>query len=364
MYKIRLYIYKIFLKLTMRDRRRIPKVERLGIYNPRNDPKIVDELKVRLKGTGFEILEFTRIFEYRRFDFVLIANYVSFFHLIWISTTKNSLLVDREFYSTVGDNNIARIRSILNVDSVKVQSIEFSFHSKDSVTIFATGPSIGELKIDSSIRNSVKIGCNSIIKDREFYDAIGGFDYICFADPVYHFGNNKYVDKFYCDLDIYLEMFPKTWLVVPDFARFFVEQKLRNPSKIIPVTIDPLQDDLVCPSHSGISVQGSENILTLIMMPLASLFELPINVAGVVGTSKDTNANFRSNSRFWSHNERFQYTELMKNVEKHHPAFFRDRNYENYRERHEIVLRNMCDELKMRGLNIRSLTFTYFEFLK
>jgi len=251
---------------------------------------LVNEITARLDGSDCHVCCVNSIFELRRFDLVLlgVASF-SFLSLLTVLLSKSVLIVDRSFYSTVADNNIVRLRQLVATKGLPVSVnplVLDSFNRADrDVFLFGTGPSISELKPAEVDAGSVKIGCNSIVKDLSFCVEVGGFDYLCFADPVYHFGVSCYVDAFYRDLQQYLSLFPDTILVFPDFSLDFVKRRVPSRSSLLPVKIVPGFDRIVEFHKGEMTVPSNDNVLTLLMIPIASLFTGNIFFAGFDGPS-------------------------------------------------------------------------------
>jgi hypothetical protein len=209
--------------------------------------------------------------------------------------------------------------SLTNFKSFKLMN-----SSKNKANIFVTGPSFQNYNKYNYDTNSIKIVCNTIVKDKEFLEYIGGPDIITFADPVFHFSSNKYACEF---RRLVLEAVIKygsyvavPQATVPTLLGNFPELK----NKIIGLRFSSYP---VFPSENFLAVKPSGSIITFIMIPLASCMADEIYILGADGRGKKENY-------FWKHSEKVQLNDLMETVFKTHPSFFRDRDYVDHYDEH------------------------------
>ena len=73
------------------------------------------------------------------------------------------------------------------------------------------------------------------------------------------------------------------------------------------------------PTRENFYVKQTDNIMTLIMLPVASAVSEEIYILGSDGRMPDDNY-------FWKHGRTVQFEELMDTAFRTHPSFFKDRN--------------------------------------
>ena len=87
------------------------------------------------------------------------------------------------------------------------------------------------------------------------------------------------------------------------------------------------------PTPTRMTVKLTNNVLTTAMVPTAFALADRVEIAGCDGRQV-------SESYFWRHNARTQYSDdLMRTAFDAHPAFFRERDYNDYYKQH-------CEELE------------------
>lgn len=200
---------------------------------------------------------------------------------------------------------------------------------KDNSYIFLTGPSFSSYKELNYNKNSLKIVCNTIVKDTEFLDYIGGPDIICFCDPAFHFSTNEYANTFR----------NLVWDCVKKYGSYIAIPQSCVP--LITYNFPELKDKIIglrraetmnIPTEENLAVKPTGSVITFIMLPLAISLTKNVGVIGADGRGKQENY-------FWKHNDKVQLKELMECVYETHPSFFRDRSYADHYSHH-------CEEVK------------------
>jgi hypothetical protein len=103
------------------------------------------------------------------------------------------------------------------------------------------------------------------------------------------------------------------------------------------------------PTIENFSVKSTDNIMTLLMLPVASSVSEEIYILGSDGRSSD-------DDYFWQHGKTVQFEELMDTAFRTHPSFFRDRHYAGYYSLHCKVLTEMLEYGETKGKKYISLT--------
>jgi FkbM family methyltransferase len=272
----------------------------------------------------------------------------------------NSLhVVDKYFFSDIEAETLRTLyfhsldieQKKLHQDISKNNFKEFqkSVINKKSAFCFNSGPSFDTYKEITFPKNVVNVICNSIVKNSDFLSHIDSVDVITFADPVFHFGPSEYAKRFRKDV---LEVVQKYNSFV-----FVLEVNFALMLKHYPELKDNLialsmKDVFIFPSSEKMFVKQSSNILTLLMLPIASSVAEYIFVMGADG--REPNENY-----FWKHSSSAQYDDLMENAFKTHPSFFRDRDYEDYYDEHCEVVEQLINYGEQSAKSYASITNSF-----
>lgn len=231
---------------------------------------------------------------------------------------------------------------------------KFNINKKNSYC-FVTGPSFDQYKKFQFPQESLKIICNSIVKNKEFLDYINGPDALVFSDPVFHFSHCDYAEAFRQNVLEVVEEYG-CFVFVPNYTFSLL---LRNypqlSDRLIGVEMRGLPNPHF-PSESELYVLGTSNILTCLMLPLASGYSDNIFILGADG--RDPNERY-----FWKHSSSVQYDDLMNSVFSAHPSFFRDRDYGDYYKEHCEMVMKQIDFGESLGKKYYSLTNSFIPAL-
>lgn len=223
--------------------------------------------------------------------------------------------------------------------------------------IFCSGPSISEVydMEPDAFADGFNIICNSMIKDRELMEMLQP-KVLCFFDSNFFHSPGKYGEAFYKDLR---ETFQQ-------YGYYVVVQELQCPlllrhcpemkEKIIGVP-SKKENAYWFISLEKFAYRPLANILTDIMVPLASACFDEISIAGCTGRGEEKNY-------FWRHNERTQYLDLKEDVMKMWPAFFHYRKYDAYYDRHCQTLEEQLRYGESLGKNYVNITTSYIPALQ
>jgi hypothetical protein len=211
---------------------------------------------------------------------------------------------------------------------------------------FVSGPSFDRYPEFAYEGDSVKIICNTIVKNAEFLDFIKGPDILTFADPAYHFGPSAYADAFrecvkarFCQHDFFIvvprDKMPLLLRHYPDFE-----------GKIVGM---PRGREFNFPDERDFWIKGSDNILSMYMLPVASALARSVYIIGADGRDP-------KDKLFWTHSRTAQFNGLMRALIETHPSFFSDLHYENYYKKHCDFLEKFFRFGAVRGREYLSLT--------
>jgi hypothetical protein len=211
---------------------------------------------------------------------------------------------------------------------VSLQRLHDHAPQAKSAFVLATGPSA--LTVDlASVNADVRITCNSAVQDvdrlRAFRPTI-----IAFTDPVFHFGPCRYAAAFRRDLLRAIEISDPLLLCGSEWVSPLLNLLPELEERLAVIPFQP-GGRWRWPTKRDPTVRTTGSVLTNLLLPVAFMLANQISVAGVDGRQPTENY-------FWKHG--LQYSdELMTTVFDAHPAFFRDRDYEDHYE-------NYCDEIE------------------
>jgi hypothetical protein len=232
-------------------------------------------------------------------------------------------VVDKDVYflNEMAYWNVRRRLAWPNYPSAEVslQRIRDRAGDAQSAFVLATGPSALTVDLES-IEADVRITCNSAVRDvkrlRAFRPTI-----IAFTDPVFHFGPCRYAAEFRRDLLRAVEFCDPLLLCGSDWVSPLLNllPELEDRLAVVPFRRGGTWR---WPTEHDPTVRSTGSVLTNLMLPVALMLTDHVSVAGVDGRQPSENY-------FWTHG--LQYSdELMATVFDAHPAFFRDRDYEDH----------------------------------
>ncbi|MCA1985343.1 MAG: hypothetical protein LDL27_02570 [Desulfovibrio sp.] len=217
--------------------------------------------------------------------------------------------------------------------------------------LFCTGPTIAQYR-KFEYSDGLRIVCNSVIFDEKMLRYINPH-VICFADPIFHFGPNKYAVTFMKKLVAVLSRHNMLALIPFSFYLILKHNYPELAEKTIAVPIDFTN---TLPPSSNLArdfyVNPFGSVLQLLMLPLASTLTDRLYILGADGKKREYK------EYFWSHNKKTQINDQMENIQKAHPAFF-NIDYQDFYRKHTHDLRQYIDALQETGKHIETLTPSY-----
>jgi len=237
-----------------------------------------------------------------------------------------------------------QIKTYQDTFKINVNEIAESLNKDSSCWLFGTGPSIESYKDLKIEETDTKIICNSIIKNKEFCSKIKPQIIAC-ADPVFHFGHSEYAKQFRTDLVSYIKKSGIKVIMPNHHAILFIAHYPELINSIIGIKLTNQWNFNLL---TKLSVKRTDNIFTLLMLPLAATFSKRIHLLGFDGKSLEIN------NYFWEHHSKFQYAELLEDAKNEHPSFFADRNYLKYSKLHEMLVAKIFKKMELRGIKVVS----------
>ena len=212
--------------------------------------------------------------------------------------------------------------------------------------IFGTGPSLNS-SLDMDFSDGVRIICNSIVKNQDLLAHIRPH-FIVAADCVYHFGCSKYADTYRKDL-VKAVQSTGAYFVFPEEFRALIYLKLPEiRSRCIPVPIIPAKEfnlSLI----ERFWVASVDNVLNMLMIPLASSVAGEVRIIGCDGRKADDND-------YWKHDSESQYGSLMQSAKACHPELFANVSYKGYFDHHCDLVEKAFATGESQGIRYLSLT--------
>lgn len=239
--------------------------------------------------------------------------------------------------------------SIINEKSSKNLIKLKNLNYKKSNILF-TGPSLNSdilKKNKNNFENSYNIAINSFIKSSE-YCSITKPNIIIFSDPVFHSSPSKYTERFYNDLNKYLEKNNDTFIITTIRDYFVTESKIVNNKNIIYLTFSQVTD------LNKLLVKVTGNVATGFAFPLIDYLDLTKNyLYGFTGKP-----DIKDETYFWEHNNEVQYPKEKEDCKLIFPAFF-DISFEQYNTNH---LNHTLEYLKNNKNNIEIKGKTFYKY--
>ena len=232
-------------------------------------------------------------------------------------------MVDKDLYM-LNELSYWRVRDMLgwpNYPSAEtsLRRLRERATGAESSFILATGPSALEIDL-AKVDADVRITCNSAVQDEERLRAFRP-TIIAFTDPVFHFGPSRYAAAFRRDLLRAVDTHDPLLLCGHQWVSplLTIAPELADRLAVIPSRPGGRWR---WPTDRNPTVRSTQSVLTNLMLPAALMLTDHVVVAGADGRRPTENY-------FWKHG--LQYPEgLMQTVFEAHPAFFRDRVYDEH----------------------------------
>ncbi len=284
-------------------------------------------------------------------------------YLLFRKGFRNIEIIDKNYFGIIEGNVYKKIYfdtfSALQKDELRNLSmsnfieLKKKLKGKEEAYLFLTGPTFSTYTEFEFPNNSIKILCNTTIKNTEFLDYIGSFDILAFTDPVFHFSSNKYASLYRKSVvetilkyDNYITVPEAT---VPGLIANYPQLK----SRVIGFDNLPVNSDkIVIPDENNLLLRGAVSVLTFFMLPVASALSKKIYLIGADGRQP-------SEKYFWKHNSSVQYDDLMQSVFYCHPSFFRDREYGSFYEEHCAYFEEFLSFGEKNGVVYKSLSESF-----
>lgn len=213
--------------------------------------------------------------------------------------------------------------------------------------LLGTGPTIDNLSVENLSKYCV-IACNSIVKSRELMDKFQP-DIVVFTDPIFHAGWSDYAKEF---REALTERFTERpfWMICNARDQYVFRGSL--PKGMIERLIAVPQLDTHKFNNDiqrNFWVRSSNNVLTLMMLPVAASLSQEISLAGFDGRPLD------ANDYFWTHGAKAQFQDKLTSIKADHPAFF-NISYDDYYGDFVADCEGIFKSLERAGAQIKALS--------
>lgn len=225
-------------------------------------------------------------------------------------------------------------------------------------TLLGNGPSISQaMSMDLSSSNNLI--CNSAVKNEKLLAYVNP-KAIVFDDPVFYSGYKEYTRYFVLDLITACEKHDCFCITSFDSALLLLTHWPKLAEYIIAIPVvrnqstswSKYQKIFNTPSLEHFYVNDSWNILSLLLLPIATSISKKIELIGFDGREP-------KEDYYWKHNETVQYSELMQEVIDSHPAFFNNVDHQEYYVRHCQSIEAMMSHYESHGVSLLSRTFSH-----
>jgi len=257
------------------------------------------------------------------------------------------------YYLKVSHDNNRNGMDDLHASHEKFKHLANTIRSEKGY-IFGTGPSLSEA-LDYDFSDGVTIACNSMVKNEALLKHLAP-KIIVFGDPIFHAGCSSYAGEFRRHLYKVIETY-NPFIVVPfrDYKVYMQNLRQEYTKKIIGIPMDNI-DFVNLDLKEKFIVKSTQNILTLMLMPLACTLFSEIGILGCDGRKMEDNLYF------WSHHKESQLNHQMDAIKEAHPAFF-EIDYNDYYLTHCKTLDDWLKEAEKKGIIVRNLTNSYIPAL-
>lgn len=218
------------------------------------------------------------------------------------------------------------------------------------VNLYGSGPSMSQLvETGHDFGDVAHIICNSMVNNKELLSLIEPAAVVC-ADPVFHAGPSRYAAEFRSTLNAFMHEHPSVCLVTTVGLLPNILTGLDEANWERTVGIDTSIEEINLDLLSKFEVEITENILTMLMLPLAYSITDNVQILGCDGR------RFKENGYFWAHDKKSQFDDHLTQTQRVHKAFFAARNYDGYYLAHCRVLENYLTKGEALGKAVQSLT--------
>ena len=118
-----------------------------------------------------------------------------------------------------------------------------------------------------------------------------------------------------------------------------------SPDQVFPVLFNPFIPYQTSFRTGRIQKNGF-SVFTMLLLPVATTYYRRIHLIGFDGKSPDVK------QYFWKHDDEFQYTSLLPTVKETEPAFFIEKDYEQYNRNNADSIEEALSAVEAQGIEV------------
>ncbi len=225
---------------------------------------------------------------------------------------------------------------------------------------FATGPSFKKYQEFKFDNQSIKIVCNSAIIDDDFLKHIKGPNIVAFMDRIGFFSTSEFaaffrdklteVNKKYSPYIITkIERLPLLLAHYPELESRVIGIKVKNK---FPLSI---------PTPDSLKTKEGSNVLTSLMIPVASALAKTVLIFGADGIDL---SKYSSLNKPWDHGINLRKKSLEQTIVDVHPKNLEKLNYIQVYKNHYMFLNELLLYGESQGTKYRSITPSHIRALQ
>lgn len=218
-------------------------------------------------------------------------------------------------------------QAIREISSARYAKFINRWENVENAYLYLTGPTVEMVSQHPVDGNGLQIICNSLVKNNQLLQTIQP-DVLMFSDPAYHFGISKYAASFRAYVRQCMANFPDMLCMVPEryyplTAAFLGAEASR---RLIGIPVLDMEG-FHFPSIKEFHIPKTGNILTLMMIPVASSIASRIHILGADGRAT-------TDKGYWAHAKSSQISDQLRTIYESHPSLARDEDVEKYYQEH------------------------------
>lgn len=271
-----------------------------------------------------------------------------------LSVDPVAIRMEGSFYIDVSSRLLPEKRTVKEECAEKFRLLAQKLGRFSRAYLMATGPSVGGYEA-FDYDGSLTIVCNSVILNEDLMDRVRP-KILVFADPIFHFGPSQYAATFREQLRESARKHDFSICIPFKYYALFTARvpELADRTIGIPFVKDrPFNFDLA----EDFTLKTTANILTFVMVPLATTFADEVGIIGCDGRP------LSDDDYFWSHNPATQFNDKMANIREVHPGFF-DLDYNDYYLEHCDLLEAQLTAGEEQGKLFINLGFSHIPALR
>lgn len=232
-------------------------------------------------------------------------------------------------FDLLGDKEVAIAESRRKFDALVA-----GVGNRSMAWVMATGPSV-ENYADHDFDDAVVIVCNSVVLNDDLMERCKP-SVLVFADPIFHFGVSEYAGRFREVVEARLATTDLSIVVPFKYYPLLLSKLPQFSDRIIGIPFEKIARhnfDL----RQRFLLKTTANILTLLLLPLATTLARQVNLIGCDGRPLE------QDDYFWGHGKSVQINDKMENIQRVHPGFFAI-DYNEYYFEHCHTLANLLEQ--------------------